>query len=94
MPDNGRETQRWWRLRPLRISITAQQEADRRTGELLISLLDQPGKAEVDALLANGNVVHSVRRVRELTGLRLLDAKRLVDSLRIARPGELDNSDS
>ena len=94
MPDNGRGTQRWWQLRPVRISITAQTEADRRAGELLVSLLDQPGKAEVDALVASGKAVHAVRRVRELTGLRLLDAKRLVDSLRIARPEELDNSDS
>lgn len=61
---------------------------------MLVSLLDQPGKAEVDALVASGKAVRAVRRVRELTGLRLLDAKRLVDSLRIARPGELDNSDS
>lgn len=39
----------------------------------------------------SGEVIHNVRRVRELTGLRLIDAKRLVDSLRIARPEELDS---
>lgn len=60
----------------------SQQEADRRAGELLTSLLDQAGKAEVDALLARGEVIGAVRRVRELTGLRLIDARRLVDSLR------------
>jgi ribosomal protein L7/L12 len=43
--------------------------------------LDQAGKAEVNDLLARGRFVHAVRRVRELTGLRLIDAKRLVDSL-------------
>ena len=94
MPGNARGTQRWWWLRPVHISITAQQEADRRAGELLVSLLGQPGKAEVGALLASGEVIYAVRRVRELTGLRLIDAKRLVDSLRIARPEELDNNDS
>jgi hypothetical protein len=77
MPNNGRGTRRWYWLRPVRISITAQQEADRRAGELLVSLLDQPGKAEVDALLASGEAIRAVRRVRELTGLRLIDAKRL-----------------
>jgi hypothetical protein len=58
-----------------------QQEADRRAGELLISLLDQAGKAEIDSLVARGEYVHAIRRVRELTGLRLIDAKRMVDSL-------------
>jgi ribosomal protein L7/L12 len=74
--------------------MTAQRESDRRAGELLVSLLDQPGKAEVDAPLAGGKAVHTVRRVRELTGLRLIDAKRPVDALRIARLEELENSDS
>jgi ribosomal protein L7/L12 len=59
----------------------AKQEADRRTGEHLVALLDQAGKAEVDDLLARGKFIYAVRRVRELTGLRLIDAKRLVESL-------------
>ena len=61
---------------------------------MLVSLLGRPGKAEVDALLASGEVIYAVRRVRELTGVRLIDAKRLVDSLRISRCEEVDNSDS
>jgi ribosomal protein L7/L12 len=72
---------RWWWLRPVGIPTAAQQEADRRAGELLVSLLDQPGQAEVNALLARGEFVHAVRRVRELTGLRLIDARRLAESL-------------
>ena len=55
--------------------------SDRRAGEVLASLLDQRGKAEVDDLLARGEFMHAVRRVREQTGLRLIDAKRLVNSL-------------
>lgn len=43
--------------------------------------MDQAGKAEVDDLLARGKFIYAVRRVRELTGLRLIDAKRLVESL-------------
>jgi ribosomal protein L7/L12 len=50
-------------------------------GEVLVSLLDQAGKAEVDDLLARGEFMPGVRRARELTGLRLIDAKRLVNSL-------------
>jgi ribosomal protein L7/L12 len=57
------------------------RKAVRRAGELLVSLLDQAGKAEIDDLLARGKFIHAVRRVRELTGLRLIDARRLVDSL-------------
>jgi ribosomal protein L7/L12 len=48
---------------------------------LLTPLLDQEEKAEVQALLAGGQFVPAVRRVRELTGLRLIDAKRLAESL-------------
>jgi hypothetical protein len=43
--------------------------------------LDQADKAEVDDLLARGEFMHAVHRVREQTGLRLIDAKRLVNSL-------------
>lgn len=81
MPDNGRDSWGWSWSRPVRVSRTAQQEADRRAGEVLVSLLDQAGKAEVDDLLARGEFVHAVRRVRQLTGLRLIDARRLVNSL-------------
>jgi ribosomal protein L7/L12 len=64
----------------LRLSSAAQQEADRRVGEQLVALLDEAGRAEVGDLAAQGKAVSAIRRVRELTGLRLLDAKRLVDS--------------
>ena len=81
VPDNGKDSRGWSWPGAVRISRTAQQEADRRVGEVLVSLLDQAGKAEVDDLLARGEFLHAVRRVRELTGLRLIDAKRLVNSL-------------
>ena len=63
------------------MSQRARQEADRRAGESLIFLLDEAGKAEAETLLAR-DYVYAVRRVQEVTGLRLIDAKRLVDSLR------------
>jgi ribosomal protein L7/L12 len=47
-----------------------------------MSLLDQAGKAEIETLLARGKCLNAVRGVRELTGLRLIDARRLADSLR------------
>jgi ribosomal protein L7/L12 len=47
----------------------------------LTSLLDPAGRAEVDELVARGEPIRAIKRVRELTGLRLLDAKRLVDSI-------------
>jgi ribosomal protein L7/L12 len=81
MPDSGGSQRRWW-SRPLHVPKSDQQEADRRAGQSLISLLDPAGKAEVETLLARGEFVPAVRRVRELTGLRLIDAKRAVDSLR------------
>jgi hypothetical protein len=81
VPDDGTDSRGWSWPRPVRVSRTAQQEADRRAGEVLVSLLDQAGKAEVDDLLARGKFMHAVRRARELTGLRLIDAKRLVNSL-------------
>jgi ribosomal protein L7/L12 len=82
MPDSrGGGPRRWW-PRPVEIPKEAQREADRRAGESLVSLLDQEGKAEVEKLLARGAYVYAVRRVRELTGLRLIDARRMVDSLR------------
>jgi hypothetical protein len=39
----------------------------------------------VDDLLARGEAIRAIRRVRELTGLRLIDAKRLVESLQPRR---------
>jgi ribosomal protein L7/L12 len=47
----------------------------------LADLLDERGRAEVEDLLTAGKPIPAVRRVRELTGLRLIDAKRLVESL-------------
>lgn len=81
MPDSEGSPRRWW-PRPVQIPNTARREADRRAGELLISLLGQAGRAEVEALIARGEYVYATRRVRELTGLRLIDARRVVDSLR------------
>jgi ribosomal protein L7/L12 len=74
----------WRRLswpRPLRISREAAQDADRRAGEQLANLLDERDRAEIENLLAAEKPIPAVRRVRELTGLRLIDAKRLVESL-------------
>lgn len=80
MQDSGGSKWRWW-PRPVHVPGRLQQEADRRVGELLISLLDQAGKTEAETLIARGEFVPAVRRVRELTGLRLIDAKRTVQSL-------------
>jgi ribosomal protein L7/L12 len=82
MPEDGTDSRLWQWLRPVRISRAAQQEADRRTGEQLVAILDKRSRAEVDGLLKAGKPIPAVRRVRELTGLRLIDAKRLVESLR------------
>jgi hypothetical protein len=48
---------------------------------VLVSLLGQAGKAEVDDPLARGEFMRAGRRARELTSLRLIDAKRVVNSL-------------
>jgi hypothetical protein len=64
-----------------RVSPAAQEDADRLPDEQLAALLDERGRAEVDDLLAAGKRIYAIRRVRELTGLRLIDAKRLVGSL-------------
>jgi hypothetical protein len=94
VPDSRRGSQRWSWFRAARVSTAAQQEADSRAGELLIPLLDEAsGRAEIDTLLAHGKYIYAVRRVRELTGLRLADAKMLVDTLewksgrRLRHPG-------
>ena len=47
----------------------------------MAGLLDPAGRAQVDQLLACGKQIMAIKRVRELTGLRLLDARRLVESL-------------
>jgi len=80
MTYNNRRRCRGW-LRPVRISKRSEQEADRRVGDSLASLLDQAQKEEIISLLARDEYIFAVRRVRELTGLRLIDAKRIVESL-------------
>lgn len=52
------------------------------SGEWPACSLDQSAEAEVDALLKRGKAIPAIKRVRELTGLPLTDAKRLVDSRR------------
>lgn len=79
MPDSRASRRRRW-PRPLHLSKEFRQEADRRAGESLACLLDEPGKEEVKALLAQGKFVPAVRRLRELTGMRLIDARRTVES--------------
>lgn len=82
VPDSRRDSQRRSWFPAVRISKAARQESDSRAGELLIPFLDEAGgRAEVDTLLVHGKYIDAVRRVRELTGLRLADAKRLVDTL-------------
>ena len=44
-------------------------------------ILAPEDRIEVDALVAAGKPVPAIKRVRELTGLNLADAKRLVDAL-------------
>ena len=81
MPDDRSGWRRWSWHRPVRVTHEAPPDADRRSGEQLAGLLDERGRAEVEGLLAAGEPIPAVRRVRELTGLRLTDAKRLVESL-------------
>jgi ribosomal protein L7/L12 len=51
--------------------------------------LDDAGKAQVEDLLARGQAIRAVRRVRELTNLGLYDARRLVEALdRSSAPSE------
>jgi hypothetical protein len=69
-------------LRKRHVSRAAQQETGRLGNEQLAALPDERGRAEVDDLVACGKATRAVRRVRELTGLPLIDAKRLADSLR------------
>ena len=78
MPDSRRGAQRWSRLRV----------SGFRAGELLIPVLDKAGgRAEVDTLMTHGEYISAMRRARELTGLGLADAKRLVDTLELQGVG-------
>lgn len=81
MPDSGERPRHLW-IRSVRIPKEAAQDADRRAGELLTALLDERDRAEVDDWLARGEYIYAVRRARELTGARLIDARRIIDSLR------------
>jgi hypothetical protein len=66
---------------PLHLSRRAKREADRRAGLAMASLLDPAGRAEIDQFLACDKPIMAIKRVRELTGLRLNDAKPVVDSV-------------
>jgi ribosomal protein L7/L12 len=81
MPDDRSGWRRWSWHRPVRITREAPPNAGHQPAEQLAGLLDERGRAEVEVLLAAGKPIPAVRRVRELTGLRLIDAKRLVESL-------------
>jgi ribosomal protein L7/L12 len=81
MPDDRSGWRRWSWHRPVRITREAPPDAGHQPVEQLVGLLDERGRAEVEGLLAAGEPIPAVRRVRELTGLRLIDAKRLVESL-------------
>lgn len=81
MSGSGVPPRGWW-IRSVRLLKGREQEADRRVGQLLTSLISEADKAELDGVLAHGQFVYAVRRAREMTGLRLIDAKRLVESLR------------
>lgn len=50
-----------------------------------VHVLGEEGSREVDALLAAGQAIDAIKRVRELTGLGLKEAKDFVDALRRAR---------
>lgn len=63
-------------------SQPASKEADRRAGEALVSLLDEAGRREIEALAARGERVRAIRRIRDLTGLGLPDTRRIYEALR------------
>ncbi len=65
----------------LHVPRAARQDADRRAGAAMAGLLDPAGRAEVGQLVTCGKPIMAIKRVRELTGLRLLDARRVVDSI-------------
>jgi ribosomal protein L7/L12 len=70
----------WW-AGPIRLSGGARLEGDRSAGQSLPSTLDPKDKAEIEAMVTRKATIRAIRRVRELTGLRLIDAAKLVDSL-------------
>ena len=43
--------------------------------------IDGAGRAEIQALLADGKKIAAIKRTRELTGMGLKDAKEYVESL-------------
>ena len=89
VPDNMKWFRPWWQRGPMRNVNLKQQEADRKVGERLVSLLDDAGKGQVEDLLARGKAIRAIRRVRELTNLGLYDARRLVEALdRSSAPSE------
>lgn len=83
MPDSG-ESKFWWLRRPQ--PEVSQKEADRRAGEALTSLLSEAGRNEVEALAAQGDRIRAIRRIRELTGVRLLDSRRMFESMQADQP--------
>lgn len=50
-----------------------------------VSVLGEEGSREVDALLASGKTIEAIKRVRELTGLGLKEAKDFIEALQRAR---------
>ena len=52
-------------------------------------LLDPAGEHAVRSLLAGGNKLEAIKRVRELTGLGLKEAKDYVDSLPLSSPAPM-----
>lgn len=78
MPESGSQ-QFWWARRVHR--KVPMKEADRRAGQALCSLLDEADRNEVGALVARGQRVRAIRLICELTGLRIIDSRRIFDSL-------------
>ena len=78
MPDRG-ESPFWWLRRPR--PQVPQKEADHRAGQALTSLLDDTDRREIETFAAQGDRIRAIRRIRELTGLRLLDSRRIFESL-------------
>jgi hypothetical protein len=78
MPESG-ESRFWWLRRPQ--PQVPQKEADRRAGLALAALLDEAGRSEIEALAVRGDRIRAIRRIRELTGVRLLDSRRIFESL-------------
>jgi hypothetical protein len=57
----------------------------RPTAQVPDGPLDEHGRRDVEALLDEGKAIDAIKRVRELTGLGLKEAKDYVDALRRAR---------